>query len=346
MSSPSKQRLLFAALAAVMSFHFAMTYARTLPMAWWNTYIPAYGDAGLPFRPRLLTRYAYRLAYHIWHDQPPAMAHGVMTAQQVTIFFIAFLMMPIIIYLTRASIGVLLGKGSPLRWFSLVTVYMCCYQYLLTPQNRSCLPYDLPAVAAFAIALYAIVSHRRWLLYATLIVASFNRETTFFLPPIFLIFEMDPRVPLLEAAKRLKLWQWADAGFQLALCVAIVHWCNVSTNAVLGPTWALPKNIHFLLNPMHTPTLISIYGFLWVPYVLFFRRIGDVRLQRVALLFPFWFGAMVWKADLLEIRVQSEWVPYLTMCLALILRNSLLLRTDVAGGRWGTPAALPGTALL
>jgi hypothetical protein len=144
----------------------------------------------------------------------------------------------------------------------------------------------------------------------------------------------------------LKLWQWAETGIQLVVCVLIVHWCNVITNAVLGPTWQLPRNLHYMSNPMHWPTLLSIFGFLWVPYIIFFRRIGNVNLQRVALLFPFWFIAMVWKADLLEIRVQSEWVPYLTLCLALMLRNSLLVRESITKQTLAAPSHLPGTTLL
>jgi hypothetical protein len=341
-----RDRLLFAVLALLMSFHFAMSYARDLEPAFDSTYAVATGHISIEYRPRLLTRYVYQLTYHEFHDQPPAFAHGVMSAQEMTIFLIAFVSILTIVFMTWASIGVVLGKASPTRWLSLLTIYMCFYQYMLTPQIRPQFPYDLPAVAAFALALYAMLTRNRWMFYAVILVASFNRETTFFLPPMFLILELDTALPLLAAVRKIKLWRWAEAALQLFLCVAIVHWCNVYTHAVLGPTFALPKNIHFVLSPQHWSTLLSIYGFLWVPYVVYFRRIGNVNLQRVALLFPFWFVAMAWKADLLEIRVQSEWIPYLTLCLALIIRNSLLLRDDVTAQSMAEPAGVPGFSTL
>jgi hypothetical protein len=96
----------------------------------------------------------------------------------------------------------------------------------------------------------------------------------------------------------------------------------VTTNAVLGPHTHTRQSLRFLLTPYHWPTLLSVYAFLWVPYFFLFRRIGYVNLQRCAILLPLWFAAMIWKADLLEIRVQSEWIPYLTICLALIVHNS------------------------
>ena len=215
MSRPLWQRLSFAALALVMSLHFAVCYARELCCAWNDIYIFAYGDPGIAYRPRLLMRYVYRLVYALTQDKPPGFAHGVMSPQAIAIFSISFVSMLAIVYLTRAAIGVELGKQSPARWFALLTVYMCCYQYILVPQNPVAFPYDTPAVAAFAIALYAMLSRKRWMFYAVIVVASFNRETTFFLPPMFLILKLDPSVSLLTALKRVRISLWTEAAFQI-----------------------------------------------------------------------------------------------------------------------------------
>jgi|GEM_PF-4101791 len=346
MSRSLQQRVFFFAIALLMSVHFAMTYARALPPAFANLHTFAYGPIDVPYRPRVLMRWIYAGAYRLTQDHPPAMAHGVMTAMQVTIFFIVAAAVMALIYMTRASIGHLLGRESRLRWFSLVTVYMCAYQYLLTPQIRAQFPYDVPAVAVFATCIFAIFRKNRWLYYPVFLIGTFNRETTMFLPPLFLILALDDVVPLFEALKRMSVWRYAEAAVQMVVWAGIVHWCNVTTNAVLGPTWALPKNLHFLLSPMHWPTLLSVYAFLWVPWLLFFKRIGHVNLQRAAILLPFWSAAMLWKADLLEIRVQAEWIPYFAICLALILRNSLLLREDVTEAAIASPSVLPGTSLL
>ena len=344
MSRAWLQRLYFLALALVMSVHFGMTYARALPPAWDTLRQFAYGPIDIAYRPRVLMRWVYAFAYHLTQDKPPRFAHGVMSAQLVTVFLIAAVSMFIIIYLTRASIGLLAGKTSAIRWIAPVTVYMCCYQYLLTPQIRAQFPYDVPAVAVFALGIYAILAKQRCLYYPVFVLGTFNRETTLFLPMLFVILALDESVPLLTALKRMSVWRYAEAAVQFVAWAGIVHWCNVTTHAVLGPTWAVPQNLHFIASPMHWSTLLSIYGFLWIPYVIFFRRIGNVNMQRVALLLPLWFIAMFWKADLLEIRVESEWVPYLAICLALIVRNSLLVRTEFVPGE--APSALPGTTLL
>jgi hypothetical protein len=335
-----KGESLFFTLAVLMSFHFAMTFARTLDPSFPDLHTFAYGPIDIPYRPRILMRWVYGFAYGITHDRPPHFAHGVLSAMQVTLFVIAFLALLAVIFGTRASITRLTSPTAPVRWMALLTVYMCCYQYLLVPQIRAQFPYDVPCVAVFAVGIFALLTKRRWLYYLVFLVGTFNRETTMFLPPLFIILALDSTVPLLTALKRMSLWRYTEATAQMVVWAGIVHWCNVKTNAVLGPTWALPKNIGFFLTPFHWPTLLSVFAFLWLPYVLWFRRIGNVNLQRVALLFPFWFVAMLWKADLLELRVHAEWIPYLTICLALIVKNSLQFRADAASPAAQTPQAL------
>jgi hypothetical protein len=340
-----KHRLVFFALALLLSVHFSMSYARALPPAFPSLYNFAYGPIDVAYRPRVLMRWLSRFGYYLSHDQRPSFAHGAMSAQEVEIFLVALVALMGVIYLTRASIRLLTESDSKVEWLALLVVPMCNYQYLLTPQIRAQFVYDVPCVAVFAIGIYAILSNQRWLYYLIFIVGTFNRETTLFLPPLFIILALDQSVPLLEALKRMSVWRYVEAVLQIGLWAGIVHWCNVTTDAVLGPTWAVPENTHFMLSPIHWPTLLSVYGFLWIPYVLWFRRIAHVNLERVALVFPFWFAAMYWKADFLEIRVEAEWIPYLTICLALIARNMLLVRDDtVLPGQ--TPLALPGTAVL
>lgn len=308
-----------------------MTFATRLDPAFRNLHHFAYDTIGMPYRPRVLMRWVYAWAYHLTQDRPPHFAHGVMSAMQVTLFLIVFTSMVALIYATRASITRLTRKNAPVCWVALSVVYMANYQYLLTSDMRAQFPYDVPAVLVFAAAFFALLTNRRWLYYPVFLVGTLNRETTMFLPLLFIILALDEQLPLLQALKRMSVWRYLEAVAQLVVWAGIVHWCNVTTNARLGPDFQFYNNLHFFAQPFHWPTFLSIYGFLWIPYILFFSHIGKVNLQRVALLFPFWFMAMVWKADLLEVRVQSEWIPYLAICLALILRNTLQRRTADPG---------------
>jgi len=77
-----------------------------------------------------------------------------------------------------------------------------------------------------------------------------------------------------------------------------------------------------IINPSHWPTLTGAYGFLWIPYFIYFRRIQNIRLQRCLLLAPLWLAINIRYADVIEIRTDSEWIPYLVVCLASIVHNS------------------------
>jgi hypothetical protein len=59
----------------------------------------------------------------------------------------------------------------------------------------------------FAVGLYAILTDMRWLYYPIFILGTFNRETTMFLPLIFVLLALDPMVPFWTALKRLSAWR-------------------------------------------------------------------------------------------------------------------------------------------
>lgn len=85
-----------------------------------------------------------------------------------------------------------------------------------------------------------------------------------------------------------------------------------------------------IVKPVHWPTYVSVFGFLWIPYVVYFRRIRDVRLQRIAWLAVPWAVVMLVFADPLEIRTHSEWSVYIAVCIACIARSSWVLARQTA----------------
>lgn len=44
------------------------------------------------------------------------------------------------------------------------------------------------------------------------------------------------------------------------------------------------------------------------------------------MLIPLWFAVMLGLGDLLEIRIPSEWISYVAICIALLL-NKCFMRT-------------------
>ena len=325
-TTPTRRRsILFWAIAAVASLHFALAFSLTLPRLW-DLPTFAYANIAYPYRRRILIRGLYRLVLHFTQSPTVPLGHGAVTTVALLNIVLAFSSVMLAVLAARLLIAQILGRQSPFRWLSLLVVYCCSYHFLLIPENRVQFPYDLPSMAFFGLATYAAFTRNRWLYYPIFLLATFNRESTLFLPLIFLIFALREDLPLPRALRSLPLRLYAETAVQLLAWVFILHLCESLTG---GPTTLpthLRQNLHLLTNPIHWPTFLSLFGFLWIPYLLFFRRIRSPRLERCVLLAPLWAAAMFLYADILEIRVNSEAIVYITVCIALILSNTIQQR--------------------
>lgn len=196
---------------------------------------------------------------------------------------------------------------------------MAYFHFLLIAEIRVQTPYDLPSMAFYAVALYAILARRFAAFYVVFIVATLNRETTLFLPFFFFLWQLNDDCRLVEALLNVKLSQLGELATQLAIWGGIHTWAE-STVAGGSHLWRnyLLQNIHFLLDPLHWCTMASVFGFLWIPYLVFFRDIPSVYLRRCAVLIVPWFVMMLLFGDLLEIRIHSEWISYIAVCVAAL----------------------------
>ncbi len=291
----------------------------------------AYGTLEFPYRRRMLTRWLFRAVLHVLHVLPNSFVHlgnHTVTTNSLVEILLAFTCVLLAILAARLLLVRLLGKGSRFCWLALLVVYISAYQFVLAPENRVQVPYDLVSVVLFGLATYAAFTGNRWLFYPVFVLATFNRESTLFLPFVFLVFDLRADLPLLGALKSTSLLRYAELALQLALWTVVLHICERMSGGPAPLPMEFRHNLHLLVNPLHWPGYLSLFGFLWLPYIVFFGRIGDVRLQRIALLAPFWAAAMFLHADLLEIRVNSEWTVYIAVCIAMIVANSMALRDD------------------
>jgi len=316
---PRRSNWLFWGLSATVSSHFATAYTLLLARGFdYERY--AYGQVDYPARTRVLMSFVFRwviLAAQRIHYSPQAGARIDLLGG--TTLFAVMVSMMTTIWATRKSIQVLLGEETPWLWVAFLVPYMAYFHFILIAEIRVQTPYDLPSVAFYALALYSILAQRRALFYVVLAAGTANRETTIFLPFLFLFQQLyDDRRPV-EAPASFKWPQIGELAAQLALWSAVHIWA-ASTVAGGEHLWQhhLRQNIHFIFDPLHWPTMASVFGFLWIPYLIFFKEIPSVYMRRCGVLLVPWFVLMVLFGDLLEIRIHSEWIPYFAVCMALL----------------------------
>lgn len=330
--------LLFWGLTAMVSAHFSLAYVFLLGRAFnYQKYV--YGQVVYPFRIRRLMAWVFHLVQFMarrLHYSPAAGSRLDLLGW--TSLLVTMGSMAVAIWATRQSILALLGKNTAWRWMAFLVPYMAYFHFLLTAEVRVQTPYDLPSMAFYSLALWAILARRRAMFYGILIAASFNRETSLFLPFLFFLSQIRGEGPLPKALETIGIRPVAELVAQLAIWEGIHAWLKASLGGD-SLLWKhdLPQNLHFLIDPLHWPTLASVFGFLWIPYLLFFREIPNVFLRRCAALLAPWFALMLLFGDLLEIRIQSEWMSYIAICLALVAAS----RTKTQAGDNSSAIEIP-----
>jgi len=326
--------VVFWVVALAASVQFAIVYVRTVALEFpFDRY--AYADVEYPYRRRVLMQWVLRAALHFRSYLTYSSRNSSWGPVEICCVLVAVVSLLATIAIARRWIQLLAGGRSGLEWLSLLVIWICNYHFLLA-EIRFQLPYDLPSMAFFGLGCYAAYTRNRLLYYAALLVGTVNRESTLFLPLVFLLFSTSEAAPLLQTLRRIPLGLYAETLLQFALWAAIYLWCVRSTGGSRDLPSLLAVNARMILKPVHWTTYASIFGFLWIPYVAYFRRIGDARLQRLAWLAPLWAIIMFVFADPLEIRTHSEWAVYLVVCLACIARSFQALPGG-AGAEPGDP---------
>jgi hypothetical protein len=331
LSGPRSSSLLFWFVAVAASLEYAFAYGRNMSI---KAQIPlamfAEGQLPYPFRRRLFMRWVYHIFLYFMHGKPHSFKGGFITSVSFAMIIVSFLSIVLAILAARLMIFRALGRRSPFGWAALLVVLMCSYHFLLVNENVVQFPYDMPSVAFFGLCTYAAFARNRWLYYSIFVIGSFNRESTLFLPPLFFILGLSPDMPLLKALRSARIAHYLELAAQLALWKLILMLCDRFSGGPGQLEDSVATNLHLLHGLYHWPMFLSLFGFTWIAYVLYFDRIGNVGLQRCALLAPLWAVAMFLHADFLEIRVNSEWIVYMTVCIALIVSNSIQFRPPPA----------------
>jgi hypothetical protein len=217
--------------------------------------------------------------------------------------------------LVRAVIG---PDGDPaLEWLALGMAYAAYFDTSLILIRNLFYPYDIPALFFFTLLILFAVQNRPVLFTLTLIPAMLNKETA--IMAILVYFGLQygrkplPRLLVLTgcmAAVALTV-HFADLQYLRHICPA----CNFSSQNQIA------ENVRQLPNPLFYVSEASIFGYAYVPLIIFWRYIPERYWKTSVVVGALWFVAMFLVGVLREVRIFSELSGLVLLMSAAALNN-------------------------
>jgi hypothetical protein len=202
----------------------------------------------------------------------------------------------------------------PIFFFSIFCTYM------LHSEANVYYPYDMLSLVFFTAGLYCIYTHRFFALLMLILVGTFNRETTMFLIPIFLLDAIGEQNGLRSVSwKNLPWAKTAVLGVAwLAVRLFLNHLYVHNDATEYGSR--LIYNLRYL-PPNNWPEILGTCGFL-LPVIWFSRkRIPDSRISAWVLVLPLWFGVMYYYGVITETRIFGELCPIVALATTLLFER-------------------------
>lgn len=330
---PRSTRIALYALAAFAALAFLRFYVSATHL-WINLDSYLAGTERLPFQLRVLPIpflvAVNRLAAHM-----PFLEHGeaVLRPDKFSLFCLSSVAFAAATYYTFR----LYRAVSPTRQFEALLfpafLVLCLWTYTVHIGDVLSYPYDLPAVAFFTAGLYYIYVRRFWPLVVVVLVGTFNRETTLFLIPIYLIDAAS--IPTATAASTLRSrislrgLPWLRAALLFALWFAIdaALKYRFRFNDRSEDFSRVAINLH-KLTPRQWPSILNICGFTLPALILLRRYIAPARFANTLLVFPLWFAVMFFKGNLSETRIYGELTAWCAIAIILLIEDHA--RTGIA----------------
>ena len=319
------------------SLHFSLVYVlNTRPFL--NLADFESGRERSPFQYRALTAWILGAADRhiaipraIERHLPPRMS----TTGDFALLAIVFVSMICAVYATRYSLKRLTGDEALSRWGALLVIFMSYFHYILDFGHPCCepfqLPYDLPSMAFFAVALALMISDRIALLYVCFAVSCLNRESSLFLILIFILYESAASRDD-SARTRTMRWIGGHAAALLAIWLGVrvlMHHLYPAAAAagieVHGFEIHVLDNVGYLLRPYYWASYLSMFGFSWIYLYAHWRRVSHAGIRRALWIGPIYLLAMYVVGVLSEIRIFGELISLFAIALVLLLRSEFKL---------------------
>jgi len=214
-------------------------------------------------------------------------------------------------YALRALLAQFLsGRWLPSAW-ALAGLYALPFLYVLPRAWPYWYPWDLPAVLFTTLGLLWI-QQRRWSWYYWVFpFATLNRETTSFLIVAFALTQFG-------RMKWLPYFEHLAAQAAIWLCIKWLLGMTFEKNPGIGEYYAdaLKDNLAALREPSTYGSLSLVFGFLWLPLILFAWSIRESFVRRAVLVVPLFFCVTFLLAQFDELRIYGEMLPLVVLALA------------------------------
>ncbi len=295
--------LAFFVFALLFSYHFVFlranetfTYSAASPEAL------AQGLAPTPYQYRILIPALVRLLQPITNLPTDPLYRLLELLSTFALF-----------YALRAFINLFARRLSLASLFTLPLAYVLPYNFTYT----FIYPYDLPAILFTTLGLIALYRKQWTWYYAIFILATFNRETSYFLTLVYLASALgieNGKTILRHIGAQAALW----LGIKTALYLLFTN--NPAQGAGLFEL-QLFRSLQQITNPGALSILARNWGMVWIFVLAWQHRIQNTFLRRgllaviAQLLILFLVGVIE------ELRIYGEIIPILLAALFAITQS-------------------------
>jgi hypothetical protein len=266
------------------------------------------GEAPTPFQYRALVFWLVKGLARL------GAACGVAASIPSLFFRIEFYSMMLLVLAFRAYLR-LFWEGRTASIISLTIFLILPYNLLLGRVLAVRYPSDIPSILFFTAGLILLYK-RNWLLFYPLFaLATLNRETSCFLTVVYILVA-------LGCEKNTRIVQHVFA--QLVIWVSIKYWLHLIYLSNRGDglcLWNYRANVDFLTHPSAYRLFLSNLGYLWIPVLLFWRRIPDLFVRRSTAVIPVFFAAMFIVGNMWELRIYAELIPVALTAFFMMLKG-------------------------
>ena len=268
------------------------------------------------------TPYQYRVLV-------PGLVHGLQNlfpdlfGEMMVLFFITDLTATFLLHLVFRRYLNLFFTHSQSRLLSFSLFYALPFSFV----HVFWYPWDLPSILFFTLGLW-LIHQRNWRWYYPLfVIATFNRETTFFLTLIYAITAWGQDKPG-TIARHMTAQGILWGTIKIALFFLYVH--NPGTGFA---ELQFAPNLNRLTHWPSIGIILTSWGGLWAPVVVGWRRLQSQFLRRATLMAPPFCLIMLVIGVVDERRILGEMAP-------VIVPASLAILTDLHGALSGL--VIPG----
>ena len=289
---------------------------RETPAFDWVTY--AHGGIKMPFQARYLMAPVLRLAHGsaAWTSVAHVLENSAQSPEQLALQIVDVSGILVAGYVTTKLRRQFAPKPI-LDWLpKWILMWIVAVTFVTRYEQALYLPYDLPSLAIFSVGLLFAVTGASVPFVMTVILGTYNRETTVFLVPVWLMLHLP------DQTRRVRI---GVAGLtavvgSLLVKAQIYHWLSASST---GLEIIVDANLRTLL-PHHLPQTLSVGGYLLWPILLLWRSIADRRIQRI------WVALIPFAAAALTVGLWNETRIFGELSVLVACTAAVLLETTIA----------------